>query len=303
MLIQFDPRTPSSRISTTLRWILQVHCNITPRPRLRRCQGCWAILKISMEKWLLFPFSSFSPFFPIPIYIPHAMLFTLSCILFSASALALYPNPYGNPTGSINLCTDSSCLTNAYANDWAMGGDFCSVLPPESSYKPPSTLGSYLVHLRPTCDNGSFADWATYGDTSCSKEKTRLPYNKNDKCESFAGVLAVAFICQGFGGLNSVATSTIISQATTSSSSSVQGLLESHATTAATPSTSSATTRLTTSVILSSLLSTTKVEQSGVKTSASLSSLPAIRTGAASRAKSEFAFFAPLIQVWLFIGL
>jgi hypothetical protein len=81
-----------------------------------------------------------------------------------------------------------------------MGGDFCSVFPPNTSYCPPPILRSYLVTLCPTCDNGTYADWTTYRDTAYSKEKTRVPYNNNDICKSFVGVLAVAFICNGFGG-------------------------------------------------------------------------------------------------------
>jgi hypothetical protein len=90
------------------------------------------------------------------------MQFTLFCIAFIDTSLALYPNPYGNPTGDILLCTDDACQTNAYVNEWVIGSDFCSVLAPDSSYGPPPTLGSYRITLRPTCDNGTYADWATW---------------------------------------------------------------------------------------------------------------------------------------------
>jgi hypothetical protein len=43
--------------------------------------------------------------------------FTLFYIAFIDAVLALYPNPYGNPTGDILLYTDDACHTNASANE------------------------------------------------------------------------------------------------------------------------------------------------------------------------------------------
>jgi hypothetical protein len=120
-------------------------------------------------------------------------LLSLSLLpLLPTTTQALYPNPYLNPTSSITLCTSPNCQQNAFSNPWILGGDFCSPL----SLSPP--LNSYLITQRPTCDNGSYADWATYSDAGCAKERERVPYNNNAVCESFNGVEAVAFICEGF---------------------------------------------------------------------------------------------------------
>jgi len=65
-------------------------------------------------------FMSFLPLFLPPplslslslqntLLLPHLMQLALFCIVFIDAALALYPNPYGNPTGDILLCTDEAC--------------------------------------------------------------------------------------------------------------------------------------------------------------------------------------------------
>jgi hypothetical protein len=107
----------------------------------------------------------------------------LISLLFPATTLALYPSPYGNSTGSITLFADPNCQQNASSNSWVLGGDFCAPLSPITPT--PTGLNSYLVTLRLTCDNGSYADWATYSDAGCQKEKERVRYNNDDVCESF----------------------------------------------------------------------------------------------------------------------
>ncbi|KAE9381969.1 hypothetical protein N431DRAFT_425520 [Stipitochalara longipes BDJ] len=238
------------------------------------------------------------------------MQFTLSCIVFIlwSPTFALYPNPYGNPTGSVALYSDSTCLTNAYANNWTLGGDFCAVLHPQTSSSnlvSPPVLGSYLIDLRPTCDNGSYADWATYWDVGCSEEKTRVPNNNDDTCESLAGVLAVAFICNGFVASGTAATSSkpllqtilTIAEATTS--------IESFGITSR--PTISSTSKVavitgTTNVVLSNSVSTPGTSTSGTNSSAPLSSPSAIRTGAASRLENKLAFVASLLQTCLLLA-
>ncbi|PMD31372.1 hypothetical protein L207DRAFT_195300 [Hyaloscypha variabilis F] len=219
------------------------------------------------------------------------MQFTRSCIAFLLliPTLALYPNPYLNPTGSVALYTDASCHTNAYANNWTLGGDFCAVL------SSPATLGSYDIALRPTCDNGSYADWATYGDTACLDEKTRVPNNNDDTCESLAGVLAVAFICNGFVASGSVATSSsTIAVATTSIDSSGT---TSHPTVFSTSRAAVGTG--TTSTVLSISVSSTGTPTSGRNSSTTLSSPSAIATAAANRLGNTIEFAAPVVLVIL----
>lgn len=222
------------------------------------------------------------------------MQFTLFCIVFIDAALALYPNPYGNPTGDILLCTDDACRTNAFVNEWGMGGDFCSVLPPPTSYGPPSILGSYLITLRPTCDNGSYADWATYGDTTCSKEKTRVPYNNDDTCESFAGVAAVAFICNGFGdsGGSSQTSSAVLQTVSTIDIATASSSTKTVGTATAQLTTSSSSTI--SSPALSSSVSTVGRSGGNTTTSATHSTPSAISTGgvAPRSSRSQFGLLA-----------
>jgi hypothetical protein len=224
------------------------------------------------------------------------MRFSLSPLLFSSSALALYPNPYGVPTGDITLCTDNSCQHNAYVSSWGLGGDSCCPLSSSSSSSssdgPPPTLSSYIINQRPTCDNGTFADWATYGDLACSKEKLRTPYNNDDTCESFAGVVAVAFICQGFGESGDETSTSILEPISISTIAIITEPLPTNyfgTTTAQTYPFSTWTAASTTSAIVSS---STEIPQNGTTTSATHSAPSAISTGGApslsSRSKSIF---------------
>ncbi|PMD22306.1 hypothetical protein NA56DRAFT_645000 [Hyaloscypha hepaticicola] len=240
----------------------------------------------------------------------RASVSPLLFLFFLTTALALYPNPYLNPTGSLTLFTDTLCQQTASANPWILGGDFCVPLSPST----PSDLNSYLITQRPTCNNGSYASWATYSDARCEKEIQRVPYNNDDVCESFNGVESVAFICEGFvaeggdgnggaGSSMSVITATyseipisIITKPIPSS------YLVTPPTAAKTvTSTPAPTIESTTS---GSVSSSTGAPRNGTSTSGSLSAPSALSTGGASTLASCSGFVFLLIPAsLLFTGL
>jgi hypothetical protein len=285
--------------------------SLNPVFTLRHCQDWWvSILPAPLVFFLgnlkiqscpfLPPFLPF--FFSETLFQPPTMRFTLSLLLFTSSVFALYPNPYGIPTGNITLCTDTSCQHNAYVNFWGLGGDFCRPLSSSSSsYGPPPVLNSYIINQRPTCDNGSYADWATYSDLACSKEKLRIPYNNDDTCESFAGVVAVAFICEGFGGGDDTTSTSILEPISISTIAIVTEPFPSNSigtTTAQTYTFSTWTAASTTSAIVSS---STGVAQNGTATSATRSAPFAINTGGAASLFSRSKSLILAMPAWLLL--
>jgi hypothetical protein len=136
----------------------------------------------------------------------------------------------------------------------------------------------------------------------------RLPFDDNDVCESFSGVEAVAFICEGFdagsGGVESsksmeqVITATYseipISTVTTPYPSSYLVAT----TTAAVTSTSANAFESTTSAHVSSSM---VAPRNGTLTSATLSAPSTLRTGGASSLASCSGFVVLLIPAWFWL--
>jgi hypothetical protein len=139
----------------------------------------------------------------------------------------------------------------------------------------------------------------------------RLPFDDNDVCESFSGVEAVAFICEGFdAGSGGVESSKSMEQVITATYSEIP------ISTVTTPypssylvNTTAQTATLTSvpafeSTTSARVSSSTRAPSNGTSTSAKLSAPSALRTGGASSLASCSGFMVLLIPACLlFAGL
>ncbi|KAL8667874.1 MAG: hypothetical protein Q9202_000339 [Teloschistes flavicans] len=116
----------------------------------------------------------------LPLFLPH-LPFTLAAV----------------STGDISISTDSSCLPDA-SHSFSPRADSCYTLP--------DTAQSYIVNSRPTCSDGSTAEFAYYNDQNCPDAGFGSAWNSHsdDGDTSNDGIClgpvefnSLAFLCNG----------------------------------------------------------------------------------------------------------
>lgn len=106
--------------------------------------------------------------------------------------------------GEVSLYADAGC-GKAFKLNYTISADVCG-----TPSKNEDDWNSYLVTQRPTCSNGTVADWVIYRDLDCKDEYSRLKpddqfdvggpgFGPDDICLAMAPVSSLAFVCDGVG--------------------------------------------------------------------------------------------------------
>ena len=107
-------------------------------------------------------------------------------------------------TGNIAFYPTSTCKTPLSINNFTLGTDVCGN--PFTIDDPLNTaLESYIINERPTCSDGHIPTFYTYQDEACYQgeaERPEIGLESDTSCVNSSPVMAVAFICYGFGNLD-----------------------------------------------------------------------------------------------------
>lgn len=144
--------------------------------------------------------------------IPSVVLTTLlASVPYAAAKLS--------QTGNITLFSDTSCEKAVAVNSWILGRDVCGIVDEGFSLPTDGVFQSYVVNERPWCPRGSRPYFNVYKDEACSELirsygpeliHSDLTGAVNDPTISDAdgtcvapggGYKAMAFICDGFPGM------------------------------------------------------------------------------------------------------
>ena len=137
----------------------------------------------------------------LPSMSPSPSLALLPLLLFFTYLLHFV---HTDPTGNLAFYSASACKTPLFINNFTLGPDVCgnafTIDDPLNT-----TIESYIINERPTCSDGHIPTFYTYQDVACYQgqaERPEIGLESDTSCVNSSPVMAVAFICYGFGNLD-----------------------------------------------------------------------------------------------------